>query len=165
MAKVIIYDPSDPLVVNRVTSYIQSSNKPSEEFYLVNPDLSGVSGVDQKYWKVSGSNVTEMSSGEKDIIDEYLSEQAESSDQSSIANEQEIKYWQMIGRLRRRVAEGAWSITDQQVEDFIGQILSDNDYLYMNYLHNYDTDLKDYITNYNVAAFTTAIKTELNSLL
>lgn len=167
MANIIEYDSADPVVTNRVIQYLKSKNRTPYETgdYLINPNLSAVSGVEQKYWKVDTGAVVEMSSGEKDDIDEYLSAIAESSTQESLADIQNTKYWQMIGRLRRRVADGTWSITDQQVEDFIGDILSDNDYLYMNYLHGYDVELIAYINNYNVAAFTTAIKAELVGLL
>jgi hypothetical protein len=37
--------------------------------WLINPDLSGVSGVAKKYWKVVGVNVTEMNTSEKTAVD------------------------------------------------------------------------------------------------
>ena len=37
--------------------------------WLINPDVSAVSTVARKYWKVSGSSVVEMSQAEKDVVD------------------------------------------------------------------------------------------------
>lgn len=37
--------------------------------WIVNPDLSAVSGVPEYYWKVSGDNVVEMNVGEKNAVD------------------------------------------------------------------------------------------------
>lgn len=55
--------------------------------YLVNPDLSGVSGVEEKYWKVTGTppagTVEEMTQGEKDAIDATILATAKT---SKIAN-------------------------------------------------------------------------------
>ena len=74
MANIIVYDPSDVNVAYRVTSYHRSAHTPdydAEVNKLVNPDVSGVSGVQQKYWKVSGSPlaVVEMTPSEKITID------------------------------------------------------------------------------------------------
>lgn len=71
---VVIYDPDDAIVASKVTSYLKSVNTPDYEgdaFTLIDPDLSSVTGVAQKYWKVDvSSNVVEMSSGEKDAVDD-----------------------------------------------------------------------------------------------
>ena len=75
MSDVVIYDPDDPVVANRVTKYLRSVNTPdysSDPNTLVNPDLSGVSSVAQKYWKESSGAVVEMSAQEKTDIDDYL---------------------------------------------------------------------------------------------
>lgn len=37
--------------------------------WIINPDLSGVSGVPKKYWKIDGDNVVEMTQPEKDAVD------------------------------------------------------------------------------------------------
>lgn len=37
--------------------------------YINNPDLSGVVGVENKYWVITGDTVSEMSQGEKDAVD------------------------------------------------------------------------------------------------
>jgi hypothetical protein len=41
----------------------------STSTWVINPDLSGVVGVPEYYWKVSGDNVVEMNNGEKNQID------------------------------------------------------------------------------------------------
>ena len=76
MANIVVYNPSDPDVPNRVTKYHKSANTPDyngEPNKLVNPDLAGVSGVNQLYWKYDGvSAIVEMSQGEKDTLDAAL---------------------------------------------------------------------------------------------
>lgn len=75
MSNIVIYDPSDQTVANRVTQYFKSVNTPDydgESNKLVNPDLSGVSGVNRIYWKVSGSDVVEMTAEEKTAIDSSI---------------------------------------------------------------------------------------------
>ena len=74
MSNVVKYDPSG-IVTNMVTEYLPSVNTPDYSALpnvLINPSLSGVSGVDLKYWKVDTGSVVEMSSGEKTIIDDSL---------------------------------------------------------------------------------------------
>ena len=65
MSNVIIYNPNDTTVANRVSGYLVSVNTPdytSNPYALINPDLSDVSGVAQKFWKVSDSTVVQMDS-------------------------------------------------------------------------------------------------------
>ena len=58
--------------------YLESVNTPdySTDDWLINPDLSGVSGVAEKYWKVTGTPpggaVEEMNQSEKDAMDATL---------------------------------------------------------------------------------------------
>ncbi len=40
--------------------------------WIINPDLSAVSGVLKKYWKIVGDSVEEMTQGEKDTVDAAL---------------------------------------------------------------------------------------------
>lgn len=57
--------------LHRMTcEYVRSVNSPDypEEDWIKNPDLSGVAGVEQKFWKVVGDTVVEMSQAEKDVI-------------------------------------------------------------------------------------------------
>lgn len=54
-------------------SIVHTPNYPTET-WLRNPNLSGVDGVESKYWKVSGETVVEMSQGEKDAVDAALEE-------------------------------------------------------------------------------------------
>lgn len=71
MSQIVVYDPNDPVVPNRVTAYAASANTPeydSEPNKLVNPDLSALSGVIVKFWKRVGLTVVEMSQAEKDAI-------------------------------------------------------------------------------------------------
>lgn len=59
-------------VVNRTTvQYLQSVNTPDfpVEDWIINPDLSALTGVPQKYWKVVGDTVVEMTQPEKDAVD------------------------------------------------------------------------------------------------
>lgn len=41
----------------------------STDNWVINPDLSGLGGVDCKYWKVVGDAVVEMNQTEKDAVD------------------------------------------------------------------------------------------------
>ena len=62
-------------VLNRTTlQYLLSVNTPDypTQDWVINPDLSAVSGVAVKYWKLTGDNVTEMTQGEKDTVDAAL---------------------------------------------------------------------------------------------
>lgn len=59
-------------VLNRTTlQYLQSVNTPdySAEEWIINPDLSAVAAVDQRYWKLVGDQVVEMTQAEKDAVD------------------------------------------------------------------------------------------------
>lgn len=84
-------------VVNKTTTqYITSVHTPDYDSadWLINPDLSGVSGVDQKYWKVSGSPpaVVEMSQAEKDVVDKvYKEEDFSSSEDESTTTDTEYQ--------------------------------------------------------------------------
>lgn len=51
--------------------YLESVNTPEypTETWIINPDLSSVSGVDSKYWKITGDVVSEMNQTEKDAAD------------------------------------------------------------------------------------------------
>lgn len=74
MANIALYNPS-AVVVNQVTTYLLSVNTPdydSEPNKVVNPDLSALTGIPMKWWKVDTGVVVEMSSGEKDTIDNSL---------------------------------------------------------------------------------------------
>ena len=75
MADIIVYDPVEPVVAGRVTAYVKSANTPDydgEPNKLVNPDLSALSAVLQKYWKESSGSVVEMTAQEKTDIDDSL---------------------------------------------------------------------------------------------
>ena len=59
-------------VVNKTTLEIfYSINTPEYPTvdWLINPDLSALSSVPNKYWKISGSTVVEMTQAEKDQVD------------------------------------------------------------------------------------------------
>ncbi len=59
-------------VVNRTTvEYLRSVNTPDYPTadWLINPDLSALAAVEQKYWKVVGETVVEMTQPEKDAVD------------------------------------------------------------------------------------------------
>lgn len=58
-------------VINRTTyEVLYSVNTPDYpvESWLINPDLSGVSGAPEKYWKVVDDSVVEMTQEEKDAV-------------------------------------------------------------------------------------------------
>lgn len=80
MANIVIYDPSDVTVANKVIEFRRSVNTPDfagEPNKVVNPDLSALwtEGTNAfivpfQYWKYDGvSDIVEMSQGEKDAID------------------------------------------------------------------------------------------------
>jgi hypothetical protein len=73
MSQIIVYDPNDPTVASRVTSFNRSANTPdydAETNKLVNPDLSALDGiVPQNYWKVVSGAVYEMTATEKADLD------------------------------------------------------------------------------------------------
>lgn len=59
-------------VLNRTTKqYLISVSTPDypDVDWIVNPDLSSVIGIAQKYWKISGDSVSEMTSEEKAVVD------------------------------------------------------------------------------------------------
>jgi len=59
-------------VINRNTCrVIQSANTPNYpvEDWIIEPNLSSVTGVPKKYWKTSGDSVLEMSQAEKNTVD------------------------------------------------------------------------------------------------
>lgn len=62
-------------VVNRTTvQYLLTVNTPDYDptDWIINPDLSALASVPQKYWKVVGDTVVEMTSGEKTTADAAL---------------------------------------------------------------------------------------------
>jgi hypothetical protein len=59
-------------VLHRTTKvFLDSANTPDypESDWIINPDLSSVSSVAVKYWKIVGDSVQEMSQAEKDEVD------------------------------------------------------------------------------------------------
>lgn len=84
MAVVVVYNPSDPQVINKVSDFLPSANTPSHQGNpntLINPDLSLLWSapntfiVPLQHWKYDGSSdIVEMTQPEKDIIDAPISE-------------------------------------------------------------------------------------------
>ncbi len=80
MANIIIYDPNDVIVGNKVIEYIPSASTPDYENNpntLINPDMVEVSGTSQIYWKaedISGTSgtIVEMTQIEKDTVDKLI---------------------------------------------------------------------------------------------
>lgn len=76
MASIVIYDPIDPIVANRVITYLSSVHTPNydgETNKVVNPDLTALVAVHQRYWKYDGiSAIVEMIQAEKDAVDSPL---------------------------------------------------------------------------------------------
>lgn len=79
MASVVIYDPYDSIVADRVITYLSSANTPEyvgQPNTLVDPDLSALTAVPYKYWKYDGvSAIVEMSVSEKEAVSEFLARQ------------------------------------------------------------------------------------------
>lgn len=76
MSDVYFYDPNG-VVIDMITKIIKSANTPdytSTPNVLINPNIDGVSGVPQKYWKRSENAVSEMVQGEKDAVDQELAD-------------------------------------------------------------------------------------------
>ena len=100
MSVIVVYDPADPQVANKVTEFNPSAHGPayaSEPNKLENPDIgtlwtaSGGFTVPLKHWKYDGAgDIIEMSSGEKAIIDKTYesSKNASSETESSTASDQ-----------------------------------------------------------------------------
>jgi len=62
-------------VLNRLTKqFLRSVNTPDypEADWLINPDLSRVTGIPWRYWKIVGESVVEMTTEEKAIVDQPL---------------------------------------------------------------------------------------------
>jgi len=60
------------IVINRSTvQVVYSANTPDypTENWIINPDISSLTGVPKKYWKISGDSVLEMDQSEKDAVD------------------------------------------------------------------------------------------------
>lgn len=75
MSNVALYDPNSTVVANRVTSYLLSVNTPdytSNPDALINPDVSGLSGISSKYWVYDGTNIVEMGASDKTAVDNFL---------------------------------------------------------------------------------------------
>ena len=71
MSDVIVYDPLEPTVANRVTDYIRSANTPEysgNPNTLINPTITAILAI--KYWKYNGTDtVIDMSGAEVAAID------------------------------------------------------------------------------------------------
>lgn len=78
-----------PDYLHRTTKQYLQSISPNdlpelEANYIYMPDLSAVEGVPNKYWKITGDVVSEMSQAEKDVVD---------------AQEEQDRYDEIIARL------------------------------------------------------------------
>lgn len=65
-------------VLNRTTlTFRRSVNTPdfSDVDYVINPDMSPVAGVPNKYWKLAGDILSVMTDEEKAVVDQTLNEQ------------------------------------------------------------------------------------------
>jgi len=74
MSNIVLFDP-EGVVVNRVTSYLQSVNDPDYDSFInkiINPDISRVVTIDCKYWKANNGCIVEMTVNEKSVIDDFL---------------------------------------------------------------------------------------------
>lgn len=65
-------------VVNRTTKEVlYSVNTPNYDpaDWVINPDLSSVSGLDTRYWKITGDTISPMNASEREAVDASLSSQ------------------------------------------------------------------------------------------
>ena len=78
MSKIVVYDPTNAIVANKVTVFNASANAPDYDEVtekLVDPDLSllwvnNTYLVPIQYWKYDGvSAIVEMNQSEKDLVD------------------------------------------------------------------------------------------------
>lgn len=68
MADIVILDPNKPA---QYLKSVNTSDYTVSSTVLVNPDVSAVVSVDQKYWKKgTGNTVIEMTLGEKQAVDD-----------------------------------------------------------------------------------------------
>lgn len=101
MSNIVIYDPDDSAVPNRVTRYLKSVHTPdweSVDSVIINPDLSGVASVPQMYWKESSGAIVEMSNAEKLCLNEDTCQQQIKSlgylyNDEFIGRTHDPKYW------------------------------------------------------------------------
>jgi hypothetical protein len=71
MSDIVIYNPSDPTVPNKVTNYLRSVNSPDYDETsnkLINPDLTAVQSLDYTFWKVQNNEVFSMTTEEQQLI-------------------------------------------------------------------------------------------------
>lgn len=76
-------------VLHRTTlEYKTSVNTPNfpVETWIINPDLTSVSGIPNKYWKISGDNVLSMNSSEMASVDQFFNTQSGTQFKSTILN-------------------------------------------------------------------------------
>lgn len=69
-------------VVNRTTKEVlYSVNTPDYDSadWVINPDLSSVSGVPTRYWKIDGDTISPMSGAEREAVDASLADQDKAS--------------------------------------------------------------------------------------
>jgi len=167
MANIIEYDPDNSLVTNRVVIYMQSVNTPeySEGSYLINPSLAAVEGIELKYWKVDTGAVVEMSTAEKEAIDDYDNEQSEANDKRYDFELREQKYYKMLRRLDRKKTE--WSMNNTDLRDFGKDLLADSQDLMELYIHGITNPLVVFIDGYDITneKFTQEIQDELIGIL
>jgi hypothetical protein len=73
-------------VIHKTTlEYRRSVNTPDfpEEFWVHSPDMSAVVSVPSRYWKLSGSAVVEMTTGEKVAVDDAIAAASQSAAKSA----------------------------------------------------------------------------------
>lgn len=83
-------------VLNRKTKlYLESVHTPdySSVDWIINPDLSWVEGVLNKYWKITGNNVTEMTQTEKDAVDQALDQASVDLNREGAKEQYELRLW------------------------------------------------------------------------
>lgn len=79
----IEYDPNDAVVANRVITFRASGDQSAylsdpddltsvTGSYIIDADLSSVSGVPQKHWKVDNGSVIEMTTQEKADVEQAI---------------------------------------------------------------------------------------------
>ena len=109
-------------VVHRTTKeYRRSVNTPDFDSgtWIINPDMTALVGVPNKYWNISGDLVTEMSQNEKDTLDAAEAVANEASDRGVHKDHIDNLRWQSLF---------VWLADNTQTTKTAGEIQTDIEY-------------------------------------
>jgi len=166
MAEIVEYDPTG-VVTDMIINYFASVNTPDYQTgnYLINPDLSALGSVPQKYWKKSGTSVIEMTVGEKADVDDEIDEADEASSGLDKFHIRMRKFFKMRRRLVRK--KNDWGMVVADVRNFFLDMCNSANNPFTKYQTGYDAALKNFIDGYDTtnALFTQAIQNILIGII